>query len=1223
MRNTLTILFSLCCLYIHAQSNSILYVDANAAGANTGASWADAFTDLQDAIDAAIPGAQVWVAAGAYRPAKDPNGNPGPANARLKTFFIRKDIRLFGGFAGNETALSQRNWADNPTILSGDLGAPGVHTDNAYHVLWFNGVSPGASVNGFIIEHGYANGNGSSNEDVGGGLYINGDNSLESSPVIANCIFRDNYSSYPSGAAVYITARWSGTARPLFLQCQFAQSGLFSGSMARHYVRANGVCEPVYRQCTFSRSGEPSGEYEITNHVEFAAPAATKVHMRGFNAIIWNNKRAVTTTTGGLTSAERRVDLANCLSDTIGPRVFTSSSILYQDPLFAGLETLDFKLLPGSPAIDAGGNTYVDTLTRDLGVQDRITGNGVDIGAFEFQEQCLNAPGIAITTGFAGCQAYATASATGGLGAYAYLWSNGQSGPSATGLATGQYFVTVTDANGCHATASVNVAAPAPPQVEVVSSGPARCAETADGSAAVSATGGAPPYAYLWSGGQSGPSATGLAAGTYGVTATDANGCEAEATVTVSAPESLEAHATAISPASCPGAADGGAVASAIGGVPPYAYLWSNGQSGPSATGLPVAIYTVSVTDANACLATASVEISAPPALRLVVQTQNSNSCDGIGGQAAAEAAGGTPPYAYLWSDGQAGPSATGLAAGEYFVTVTDAHGCTAEGAAVIVVPSVLQLEALSVLSAGCNGNGGQAIVQASGGVPPYDYQWSNGQTGPQVMGLASGIYAVTATDATGCQAASNVNVEAVEPMATDVKSLQQPTCSSTADGQIAVVVSGGRPPYFYSWNNGQEGPVAAGLAAGQFFVTVTDDAGCSLVDSFTLQAPYQFLIGINMLQPVECYGDSTAALRAVPVGGAAPFDFLWNTGQTTAEIANLPAGNYTVTITDANGCTVSGGALASGPSPLEVSLNPVLSSCSGDGHVFAEAAGGTPPYHYLWHNGQSGNVIVAEGALFYSVTVTDAHLCTVASSLHIDLYEELGAEVAAIDPASCPEAADGRAVVGAFDGTPPYAYQWSDGQSGPEAGGLPVGSYTVTISDAGGCQVEIEVFIPAGVYEPNLDISRYGELGDSLLVAETGAIYQWINCDTQDYIPGETGQLFVATSSGEYAVIVTDELSGCQATSDCMPVDIVGTEKTIGQEQQATAFPNPSSGQFTLALPWAAEALLYDASGRLLRQDNYRPGSHQVAMSELPAGVYVLALKGADGAQVLRLIKN
>ncbi|MCO6479365.1 MAG: hypothetical protein J5I94_22210, partial [Phaeodactylibacter sp.] len=261
-------------------------------------------------------------------------------------------------------------------------------------------------------------------------------------------------------------------------------------------------------------------------------------------------------------------------------------------------------------------------------------------------------------------------------------------------------------------------------------------------------------------------------------------------------------------------------------------------------------------------------------------------------------------------------------AAGLYTLIATDANGCRDILHIDVAVPEPLSISPAGPQPIACPGSSnGQAVALAVGGTSPYTYLWSNGQSGPSAAGLATGDYFVTATDSNGCEAAISIYVAESEPLVLDSAILQNPACSSSADGQIALDVSGGMAPLTYIWSNGQEGPLSTGLNAGLHFVTVTDAAGCSLVDSFSLQAPYQFMIGINLLRQVMCRGDSTATIRAIPIGGIGPFNYLWDTGQTSDEVANLPAGNYSVTITDANGCTTNGGVTVPDPPTLEVNL--------------------------------------------------------------------------------------------------------------------------------------------------------------------------------------------------------------------------------------------------------------------------------------------------------------
>lgn len=1136
-------ILSALCLLTSSLGAQVIYVNANSPGCpgGNGASWATAFCSLQSALDAAQPGNQIWVAQGTYLPEKAADGSA-PATHQLKTFFINKNIKLYGGFAGTESSLNQRNWALNPTILSGDVGTPDVNPDNAYHVVWMNNVNTSALLNGFIIEKGWANGPGGDNSDVGAGLYINGDNGVDSSPMIVNCTFRNNFCSFSSGAAVYVCARWSGIARPVFLQCQFIQGPGFPQSQLRHYARASGKCEPIYRQCTFTRSATHSGTYEITNQLEFLAPAATRAYMKAYNSIIWNNNYAVTAT--GLSSGVSRADLFNCLTDSLGSGIIPSNSLLYQDPLFVDIQAADFSLQAGSPAINAGNNAYLDTLSKDLSMQSRLVDNLVDIGVFEFQSNCLNGPQVVVTASYANCLGQATVAVSGGMPPFAYQWSDGQTGATASGLAAGEYTVTVADASGCDAVGMVQLAAPPGLQLWVESDELITC-EGLTSQALASAAGGMPPYAYQWSDGQLGPEAFDLGAGTYGVTATDANGCEAMATVVVPGFTTLDLELTAIVPVSCSGTADGSASVSASGGVPPYSYLWSSGQSGPLADDLSAGVHQVFVSDAVGCSASVTLLVPAPAELSVAVEADHASSCSGLDGQAEATPSGGTPPYAYAWSNGHAGPAASGLTAGFHAVTITDASGCQAT-ATVLIFSGDADLES-------------EVVIQ------------------------------------------------------------QQPTCGTAHDGVASVSITGGIFPYEYAWSDGQTTSVAIGLPPGQHAVAITDAAGCTIVDTVFLTAQYQMLVGMNLLQAVTCHNSSTGSIQANPIGGTPPFMYLWDNGQTTGNLSGLPAGSYFVTITDANGCMVSGGAMLQNPPLLELALETVFPACSGDedGQAAVIASGGTPPYSYQWSNGQDGPIALGLAAGIYSLSVTDANGCTAAASVDLPALPALQVQITAASPASCLEATDGTAMASAEGGVPPYTYLWSDGQDGQTASGLAPGLYTVNLVDSNGCEATAAANISALAYEPDLTISLEGY---TLIAAESSAEYQWIDCNTGLPLAGANAQSYNVEIDGAYAVILSE--GECQATSECVEVVIVSTsEKGVGQSQ-AIAFPNPNEGQYTLYLPWAAELSLYDSAGRLLRSRRYPAGQHDMEI-EGPAGIYLLVLRSVEGVQSLRLVRQ
>ena len=249
-----------------------------------------------------------------------------------------------------------------------------------------------------------------------------------------------------------------------------------------------------------------------------------------------------------------------------------------------------------------------------------------------------------------------------------------------TDLPAGSYMVKVVDSNENSSDCIADITGPEELVCEITGSEDVSCYEGSDGSATVEASGGTAPYSYLWSDGQTTATASGLSAGDYTVTITDANGCETECEVTISEPEELVCEITGSEDVSCYEGSDGSATVEASGGTAPYSYLWSDGQTTATATGLSAGDYTVTITDANGCETECEVTISEPTELTCYATADSEASCDGTeGGSATVYPSGGTPEYTYLWSDGQTTATATNLAAGVHTVIVTDANGCETE----------------------------------------------------------------------------------------------------------------------------------------------------------------------------------------------------------------------------------------------------------------------------------------------------------------------------------------------------------------------------------------------------------------------------------------------------------------------------------------------------------------------------------------------------------------
>ena len=399
----------------------------------------------------------------------------------------------------------------------------------------------------------------------------------------------------------------------------------------------------------------------------------------------------------------------------------------------------------------------------------------------------------------------------------------------------GTYTVTVTDANGCTDTETVSISEPASGVIAAaVLDSNVSCNSGSDGGATASATGGTAGYTYSWSNSATTASITGIAAGTYSVTVTDANGCTDSTSVIVTEPTSLVAASVLDSNTSCNGSSNGGATASATGGTGTYSYSWSNSATTASITGVPAGTYSVTVTDANGCTDSSTVTITEPNSIVATSVVDSNVSCNGSSnGGATAGATGGTGTYTYAWSNSATTASITGVLAGTYSVTVTDANGCTDSASVTVTEPTSLVAATSLDSNVSCNGNAdGGATVSATGGTTAYSYAWSNSATTASITGVAAATYSVTITDVNGCTDSSSVIITEPTVLVATATVDSNTSCSSASTGVGSAVGSGGITPYLYEWSNGADTATANNLASGWHYVTVSDANNCTAIDS-------------------------------------------------------------------------------------------------------------------------------------------------------------------------------------------------------------------------------------------------------------------------------------------------------------------------------------------------------------------------------------------------------
>ncbi len=513
------------------------------------------------------------------------------------------------------------------------------------------------------------------------------------------------------------------------------------------------------------------------------------------------------------------------------------------------------------------------------------------------------------------CNGTANATVTGGTPAYTYSWSNGATTTSINNLCAGNYEIVVTDANGCKDSVRINITQPnalsiSTSQINV------SCNGDCNGQATASIGGGTAPYTYLWTpSGGTNATATGLCPGSYTITVTDNNNCSVTASVTITQPTtSLSASITSSVNVTCTGNCNGVATVTASGGTAPYNYLWTpSGGTNATATGLCAGAYTVTVTDNNGCTTTASINITQPLTVLSATLTSSTNvTCNGsCNGSATVSASGGTAPYTYSWSPG-GGTNATeaNLCANTYTVTVTDNNGCTASVMVTITQPTAITITTTQT-NATCNGScNGTATATATGGTAPYTYTWSNSATGQSVTGLCAGLYTLSVTDNSGCSQTTTVNITAPAPLAVSI-SANTIQCHNSCDGIAIVSVTGGTSPYTYtvsshSSTNMYYNDTIKNLCPGITYTIVVEDSNrCTIIDSVNFTNPPGMAVS-NTVTSSTCNSSNNGAISVSVSSGNAPYTYSWSNGSTNQNQSNILSGTYTLTVTDATGCTTA-----------------------------------------------------------------------------------------------------------------------------------------------------------------------------------------------------------------------------------------------------------------------------------------------------------------------------
>lgn len=726
----------------------------------------------------------------------------------------------------------------------------------------------------------------------------------------------------------------------------------------------------------------------------------------------------------------------------------------------------------------------------------------------------------------------ASVSVTGGTAPYTYTWSpvGGNTG-TATGLATGIYTVTVADAGTCVVSGTVNVGQPnffmaVSTQTNLL------CYDGVTfGVASFTTIGGTNPKTYTWSPyGGNALTATGLSPGTFTFFIRDANNCNYSETVTITGPSFSLTGVTSQTNNIC-GNLNGRASIFVTGGTTPYSYTWSpTGGNAATTTTLASGVYTVQVRDANNCSFSQTVNIIQSSQFTLTPTITNV-SCNGAGnGSVTTSVSGGTAPFTYTWiPSGGNSSSAVSLVPGNYTLAATDGLGCLNSVTAAISQPPTLSITPSQTLIL-CNGGTASASVNVTGGVGPYTYTWlPSGGNAALASGLPAGSYTVTARDANLCVITQTFNFTQ-PPALTTSGSQTNIVCYGTATGEASVAVSGGVPPYTYTWSPSGGSTVTAFLLnAGVYTLTARDNNSCTVTRTYTITEQPQITVSAAVTT-VVCNGQNNGSATLTVSGGMTPYSYTWSpSGGNASSASSLAGGVYTVHVSDGNNCITSPTFMIAEPLLLTPNLATTAVSCFGlnNGSASLSVTGGVAPYSYTWMPGGLNTSSVSSLVPGnYTVTVQDANLCTTTQTFAITSPAQYTIS-ASVTNILCGGQNTGSATVTVLGGTPAYTYTWlPSGGNASVTSGRSAGDYSVTIRDANNCTETQTITITeppvlTGTVETSAANCNNADGSATVSVSGGAGIYSYSWTPT-----GGTTATITAVNAGEYTCTVTDQNS-------------------------------------------------------------------------------------------------
>lgn len=811
---------------------------------------------------------------------------------------------------------------------------------------------------------------------------------------------------------------------------------------------------------------------------------------------------------------------------------------------------------------------------------------------------------------------------------YTFEWNNDstQINDTANNLCYGTNTVTISDVNGCLHTNEVFIENPDTLQLSNITIDSA-CYQICDGQLSVTIEGGESPYTTEWS-------ITGnifnttdtitnndLCSGDYQLIYTDANSCSDTVLIPLIERDSFLVQDWVIDD-SCYNSCTGQIKVQLLNPVnSPIIYSWDNGAMDTVISNLCSDTFELIVIDSRLCGDTFELFVAPGDSMYFDSVAVTHNSCYGdTSGVISINSNGGVLPLDYEWSNSDSTSGINSLASGFYTVIVTDANGCIIDSSNIEVSQPDLLFVTPSLENVSCFGAlDGLIDIDIFGGVEPYFISWDNLIADSTLIDtLPAGEYIYTIVDDSLCILSDTLIIEEpTELVMSD--SIVDVLCKGDATGEIHLEVEGGVSPYQYSIDNGtnfQSQAYFDNLSAASYSIIVKDANDCEITSNLLDVSEPLTVLSAGLTPPnLLCFGDTGTVVLSVG-GGTPNYSFLWGNGENSQNLNDVVAGNYSVTIFDANDCEIQEMINIFSPDEIESNPSPIVTDvdCFGNttGSINVTIVGGETPYDYLWSDGSPTSSITNLTSGTYDLIVIDDNNCKYEESIIVNEPDLLEATYIATNVA-CFGESNGEIDITVTGGTSSYTYAWSNLTIDEDLLNILAGTYTVTVTDVNNCSTSLsvtinepsEIFYSVSTIDLLCEGEDEGQISISSIAGGTPA-YEY-SIDGYTYQPSTVP--FNNLSTGNYAVNIRDQ-NGCSKDTLVVLDEPIGFSTIVNVQNidEAGSCNGDASGSISFSISGNTSPYTYSWSN----------GESTSSIFNLTAGTYNLDLYDANNCSMI-----